>query len=119
MGMVDMDWYTGDFIPTVQQRGAAIIEARGASSAASAANAAIDHMHDWALGSDAIVSMGVYSDGSYGIEEGLIYSYPVRCSGGDWSIVQDIEVTQFSREKMDATGTELAEERDAVAHLLP
>ena len=119
MGMVDMDWYTGDFIPTVQQRGAAIIEARGASSAASAANAAIDHMHDWALGSDAIVSMGVYSDGSYGIEEGLIYSDPVRCSGGDWSIVQDIEVTQFSREKMDATGTELAEERDAVAHLLP
>ena len=119
MGLIDMDWYTGDFIPTVQQRGAAIIEARGASSAASAANAAIDHMHDWALGSDVIVSMGVFSDGSYGIEPGLIYSYPVRCSGGDWEIVQGIEVNQFSREKMDATGTELAEERDAVAHLLP
>ena len=118
MGIIDMDWYTGDFIPTVQQRGAAIIEARGASSAASAANAALDHMHDWALGADAIVSMGVYSDGSYGIDEGLIYSYPVRCSGGDWEIVQGIEINDFSREKMDATGAELAEERDAVAHLL-
>ena len=84
MSMVDMDWYTGDFIPTVQQRGAAIIEARGASSAASAANAAIDHMRDWALGSDAVLSMGVYSDGSYGVAEGLIYSFPVTCSGGDW-----------------------------------
>ena len=119
MSLVDMDWYTGDFIPTVQQRGAAIIEARGASSAASAANAAIDHMHDWALGSDSIVSMGVYSDGSYGIAEGLIYSFPVRCSGGDWKIVQGIEVGDFSQEKMTATETELAEERDAVAHLLP
>ena len=119
MGLVDMDWYTGDFIPTVQQRGAAIIEARGASSAASAANAAIDHMHDWALGSDSVVSMGVYSDGSYGIDEGLIYSYPVRCADGDWQIEQGIEINEFSREKMDATGTELAEERDAVAHLLP
>jgi len=119
MGLVDMDWYTGDFIPTVQQRGAAIIDARGASSAASAANAAIDHMHDWALGSEGIVSMGVYSDGSYGIAEGLIYSFPVQCSGGDWQIVQGVEVNDFSREKMDATGTELSEERDAVAHLLP
>jgi malate dehydrogenase len=119
MGSIDMDWYTNAFIPTVQQRGAAIIEARGASSAASAANAALDHMHDWALGSDVIVSMGVYSDGSYGIDEGLIYSYPVRCSGGDWEIVQGIEINDFSREKMDATGAELAEERDAVAHLLP
>lgn len=119
MALVDMDWYTGDFIPTVQQRGAAIIEARGASSAASAANAAIDHMRDWALGSDAVLSMGVYSDGSYGVAEGLIYSFPVTCSGGDWSIVQGVEINAFSREKMDATETELTEERDAVAHLLP
>jgi malate dehydrogenase len=119
MSLIDMDWYTGDFIPTVQQRGAAIIEARGASSAASAANAAIDHMRDWALGSDTVLSMGVYSDGSYGIAEGLIYSFPVTCSGGDWSIVQGVEVNTFSQEKMTATETELAEERDAVAHLLP
>jgi len=119
MSLVDMDWYTGEFIPTVQQRGAAIIEARGASSAASAANAAIDHMRDWAQGSDGIVSMGVYSDGSYGIESGLIYSFPVRCSGGDWQIEQGVDINDFSREKMDATATELTEERDAVAHLLP
>ncbi len=119
MSMVDMDWYTGDFIPTVQQRGAAIIEARGASSAASAANAAIDHMRDWALGSDTVLSMGVYSDGSYGVAEGLIYSFPVICSAGDWSIVQGVEINAFSQDKMDATETELTEERDAVAHLLP
>jgi malate dehydrogenase len=119
MSLVDMDWFTGDFIPQVQQRGAAIIEARGASSAASAANAAIDHMRDWALGSDAILSMGVYSDGSYGVAEGLIYSFPVRCKGGDWEIVQGIEISEFSQGKMDATEQELTEERDAVAHLLP
>ena len=119
MSIIDMDWYTADFIPTVQQRGAAIIEARGASSAASAANAAIDHMRDWVLGTDSVVSMGVYSDGSYGVAEGLIYSFPVICQGGDWSIVQGVEVNGFSQEKMDATETELAEERDAVAHLLP
>ena len=119
MSMIDMDWYTADFIPTVQQRGAAIIEARGASSAASAANAAIDHMRDWALGTDSVVSMGVYSDGSYGVAEGLIYSFPVTCQGGDWNIVQGVEVNGFSQEKMEATETELAEERDAVAHLLP
>ena len=119
MSMIDMDWYTADFIPTVQQRGAAIIEARGASSAASAANAAIDHMRDWALGTDSVVSMGVYSDGSYGVAEGLIYSFPVTCQGGDWSIVQGVEVNGFSQAKMAATETELAEERDAVAHLLP
>jgi malate dehydrogenase len=89
------------------------------SSAASAANAAIDHMHDWALGSDGVVSMGVYSDGSYGVEAGLIYSFPVTCSGGDWRIVQGIEVNDFSRGRMDATAAELIEERDAVAHLLP
>ena len=119
MSMIDMDWYTADFIPTVQQRGAAIIQARGASSAASAANAAIDHMRDWVLGTDSVVSMGVYSDGSYGVAEGLIYSFPVTCQGGDWSIVQGVEVNGFSQDKIDATETELAEERDAVAHLFP
>lgn len=119
MELVDQAWYTGEFIPTVQQRGAAIIEARGASSAASAANAAIDHMHDWALGSDGVVSMGIYSDGSYGVEKGLIYSFPATCSGGDWSIVQGREINDFSRGKMQATEAELIEERDAVAHLLP
>jgi malate dehydrogenase len=118
MDLVELDWYTGEFIPAVQQRGAAIIEARGASSAASAANAAIDHMHDWALGSDGVVSMGIYSDGSYGIEAGLIYSYPVTCSNGDWQIVQGRDVNPFSRDKMQATQAELIEERDAVAHLL-
>ncbi len=118
--LIDQAWYENDFIPTVQQRGAAIIKARGASSAASAANAAIDHMRSWALGTegDDWVSMGVYSDGSYGIAEGLIYSFPCRCADGDWSIVQDVEVGEFSRAKMDATAQELTEERDAVAHLL-
>lgn len=118
MSLVDMSWYEGEFIPTVQQRGAAIIEARGASSAASAANAAIDHMRDWALDSDGIVSMGVYSDGSYGIAQGLIYSFPVRCSNGDWQIEQGLEINDFSQAKMAATEAELTEERDAVAHLL-
>ncbi|MCQ3830368.1 malate dehydrogenase [Microbulbifer elongatus] len=121
MGKVEQEWYETDFIPTVQQRGAAIIKARGASSAASAANAAIDHMRDWALGSAEgdWTSMGVYSDGSYGIQEGLIYSFPVVCKNGDWEIVQGVDINDFSREKMTATETELAEERDAVAHLLP
>jgi malate dehydrogenase len=119
MTLVDQKWYADEFIPTVQQRGAAIIEARGASSAASAANAAIDHVRDWALGSSAQVSMGVYSDGSYGIAEGLIYSYPVTTAGGDWTIVQGREVNDFSRARLEATETELIEERDAVAHLLP
>ncbi|MCG8671314.1 MAG: malate dehydrogenase [Pseudomonadales bacterium] len=120
-GLVERDWYENDFIPTVQKRGAAIIDARGASSAASAANAAIFHMRDWALGSAEgdWVSMGVYSDGSYGIQEGLIYSYPCVCKDGDWEIVQGLEISDFSREKMTATETELAEERDAVSHLLP
>lgn len=118
---VEQQWYEDDFIPTVQQRGAAIIKARGASSAASAANAAIDHMRDWALGTAEgdWVSMGVYSDGSYGIAEGLIYSFPCRCSGGDWAIVQDLEVNEFSRGRMQSTEQELTEERDAVADLLP
>ena len=119
--LVDQDWYETDFIPTVQQRGAAIISARGASSAASAANAAIAHMRTWALGTTDgdWVSMGVYSDGSYGIAEGLIYSFPCVCKDGDWEIVQGLEINEFSREKMEATENELAEERDAVQHLLP
>ena len=119
--LVDQSWYEEDFIPKVQQRGAAIIKARGASSAASAANAAIGHMRSWALGtgSDDWVSMGVCSDGSYGVAEGLIYSFPCRCANGDWSIVQDVEVGEFSQAKMSATEQELAEERDAVKHLLP
>ena len=119
--MVDQSWYEDDFIPTVQQRGAAIINARGASSAASAANAAIAHMRSWALGTAEgdWVSMGVYSDGSYGIAEGLIYSFPCVCKDGDWEIVQGLEINDFSRGKMQATETELTEERDAVQHLLP
>lgn len=117
-GLVDQDWITGDFIPTVQQRGAAIIKARGASSAASAASSAIDHMHDWALGSKGIVSMAIPSDGSYGIDEGIIYSYPVRCQGGKYEIVQGFEIDEFSQEKMKATEKELREERAAVEHLL-
>ena len=119
--MVDQDWYENDFIPVVQQRGAAIIKARGASSAASAANAAIAHMRSWALGTadGDWVSMGVYSDGSYGITEGLIYSFPCVCKDGDWEIVQGVEINDFSRAKMSATEQELTEERDAVQHLLP
>ncbi len=121
MSLIDQAWYEGDFIPTVQQRGAAIIAARGASSAASAANAAIFHVRDWALGTPEgeYVTMGVYSDGSYGIEDGLIYGYPVTCKDGDWTIVQGIEISDFSREKMNATQQELTEERDAVKDLLP
>lgn len=121
MDLVDMDWYENDFIPTVQQRGAAIIKARGLSSAASAANAAVDHMRDWVLGSAEgdYVSMGIYSDGSYGIEEGLIYSFPCTAKDGQWEIVQGLEINDFSRAKMQATEQELKEERDAVAHLLP
>ncbi len=119
--LVDRAWYENDFIPTVQQRGAAVIKARGASSAASAANAAIDHMRSWALGTAPgdWVSMGVYSDGSYGIREGLIYSFPCVCKDGEWQIVQGAQINDFSRAKMQATEQELTEERDAVAHLLP
>lgn len=116
--LVERDWYENDFIPTVQQRGAAIIKARGASSAASAASSAIDHMRDWALGSKGIVSMAIPADGSYGIEEGIIYSYPVRCQGGKYEIVQGFEIDAFSEEKMKATEKELREERAAVEHLL-
>lgn len=121
LSLIDQAWYEADYIPTVQQRGAAIIAARGASSAASAASAAIDHIRTWALGSaeNDWVSMGVYSDGSYGIEKGLIYSFPVVCKNGDWEIVQGLDVNEFSRGKMQATEKELQEERDAVKDLLP
>jgi malate dehydrogenase len=118
--LVDDAWYREFFIPTVQQRGAAIIKARGASSAASAASAAIDHIHDWVLGTPDgdWVSMAIPSDGSYGIPEGVIYSYPVTCSGGRYSIVQGLPIDAFSRERMDATHRELLEERDGVKDLL-
>jgi len=115
----DQEWLENDFIPTVQKRGAAIIEARGASSAASAANAAVDHVHDWVLGTPAgdWVSMAISSDGSYGVEEGLISSFPVTCSGGTYEIVQGLEISDFSRGRIDATVNELKEERDAVKQL--
>ena len=116
---VDMAWVENDFLPTVQKRGAAIIEARGASSAASAANAAIDHMRDWVAGAAGVVSMGVVSDGSYGIAEGLIFSYPVVCAAGDWQIVGGLSMNEFSQGKLAITETELKEERDEVAPLLP
>ncbi|HET7611477.1 MAG TPA: malate dehydrogenase [Rhodanobacteraceae bacterium] len=120
MSLVDQAWYEKEFIPTVQQRGAAIIKARGASSAASAASAAIDHMHSWALGTAEgdWVSMGIPSDGSYGIEPGVIYGYPVTCKNGKYDIVQGLEINAFSRARMDATDKELREERAAVEHLL-
>jgi malate dehydrogenase len=118
--LVDQAWLETDFIPTVQQRGAAIIAARGASSAASAASAAIDHMRTWALGTadGDWVSMGIPSDGSYGIPDGIIYSYPVTCRDGRYQIVQNLPVSAFSRARMDATARELLEEREAVQHLL-
>ena len=118
--LVDQDWTVNDFIPTVQQRGAAIIKARGASSAASAANAAIEHMRDWALGTAGkTVSMGIHSDGSYGVEKGLVYSFPVICSGGRYEIVQGLSVNSFSQKLMDDSEVELKEEREAIAELLP
>ncbi len=115
----DHDWYAHTYIPKVAKRGAEIIEARGASSAASAASAAIDHMRDWALGTPAgdWVSMAIPSDGSYGIPEGLVYSYPCVCKDGDFEIVQGLDINEFSRSKMDATAKELADERDAVLQL--
>jgi malate dehydrogenase len=118
--LVDQDWIEKDFIPTVQQRGAAIIKARGASSAASAASAAIDHIRDWFRGSPQgdWLSMGIPSDGSYGIPEGVIYSYPVICRGGQYEIVQGLDIDAFSRARMDATHKELLEERDGVKDLL-
>jgi malate dehydrogenase len=111
---VDMDWYENEYIPRVGKRGAEIIEARGASSAASAANAAIDHMRDWVLGADGLRSMAVASDGSYGVEEGLVSSFPVRLSGGSYEIEQRLSVEDFARAKIDRSVAELKEERDAV-----
>jgi malate dehydrogenase len=115
----DQAWLESEFIPTVQKRGAAIIEARGASSAASAANAAVDHLHDWVLGTPAgdWVSMAIPSDGSYGVEEGLISSFPVTCSGGAYEIVQGLEISEFSQGRIDATVKELGEELDAIRQL--
>jgi malate dehydrogenase len=115
----DQAWLEDNFIPTVQKRGAAIIEARGASSAASAANAAIDHLHDWVLGTPDgdWVSMAIPSDGSYDVTEGLISSFPVTCSGGEYSIVQGLEISDFSRGRIDKTVAELGEERDAIKGL--
>jgi malate dehydrogenase len=116
----DPKWLETEFIPTVQKRGAAIIEARGLSSAASAANAAMDHVRDWVHGTRPgnWVSMGVPSDGSYGIPEGVIYGYPVTCEGGRYKIVKGIQVSEFSRSRMDATLKELHEERDGIGQLL-
>ncbi|RZO61804.1 MAG: malate dehydrogenase [Sandaracinaceae bacterium] len=114
----DQAWIENTFIPTVQTRGKAIIEARGSSSAASAASAAIDHIRDWHLGTNGRwVSMAVPSDGSYGIPEGLVYGFPCTCEGGKWSIVQGLEIDDFSRARMDATAKELQEEADAVSDL--
>ena len=120
LSLVDQKWYADTFIPVVQQRGAAIIKARGASSAASAASAAIDHVRDWVNGTTDgdWVSMGVPSDGSYGIPEGVIYGYPVTCKNGDYQIVQGLSINDFSRQRMDATHKELLEERDGVKDLI-
>jgi malate dehydrogenase len=115
----DLKWYSEEYIPTVGKRGAAIIDARGASSAASAANAAIDHIHDWVLGTPEgdWVSMAVPSDGSYGVQEGIISSFACTCSGGEWSIVEGLEVNDFAQERIDKTVAELNEEREAVSGL--
>ncbi|SJM92542.1 malate dehydrogenase [Crenothrix polyspora] len=120
LSLVDHNWFENTFIPTVQQRGATVIKARGLSSAASAANAAVDHMRSWVVGTSEgeWVSMGIYSDGSYGIEPGLMYSYPVTISNGKVSIVQGLDINDFSRQKMQLTETELKEERSAIKHLL-
>jgi malate dehydrogenase len=114
---VDMDWYETEFIPRVGKRGAEIIEARGASSAASAANAAIDHVRDWVLGAGGLRSMAIHSTGAYGVEEGVVSSFPVRVSGGSYTVEEGLEVGDFARAKIDATVAELKEERDAVREL--
>jgi len=114
---VDMEWYENDYIPRVGKRGAEIIDARGASSAASAANAAIDHMYDWVLGADGLRSMAVVSRGAYGVDEGLISSFPVRVSGGEYEVVEGLDIEDFARSKIDNTVNELREERDAVKEL--
>jgi len=114
---VDMGWYENEYIPRVGKRGAEIIEVRGASSAASAANAAIDHVHDWVLGADGLRSMAIYSSGAYGVEEGVVSSFPVRVTGGSYSVEEGLEVGDFAQAKIDATVAELIEERDAVREL--
>jgi len=114
---VDLEWYENEYMPKVGKRGAAIIEARGASSAASAASAAIDHVRDWVQGADGLRSMAVPSQGQYGIEEGLVCSVPVRCSGGSYTVQEGLEVGDFARSKLDVTVDELKEERDAVQRL--
>jgi malate dehydrogenase len=114
---VDMDWYENEYIPRVGKRGAEIIDARGASSAASAANAAIDHVHDWVLGASGLRSMAVHSNGEYGVDEGLISSFPVRVSGGSYEIAEGLDIDDFARGKIDATVNELKEERDSVRQL--
>jgi len=120
LSLVSRQWYEDEFMPKVQQRGATIIKARGASSAASAASAAIDHIRDWSLGThgDQWVSMAVASDGSYGIAEGVVFSYPVRCSNGEYEIVQGLTIDDFCRAKLDVSDAELREERDGVTELL-
>ncbi len=120
MGLIDQQWYENEYIPTVAKRGAAIIDARGASSAASAANAALEHMRDWVIGTTDgdWLSMGIPSTGAYGIPEGLIFSFPVECSNGEYKIVEGLEISEFSQARLDATRKELEEERDAVAELI-
>lgn len=116
--LVDQSWYEDEFMPTIQQRGAAIIAARGSSSAASAANAAVEHVREWVSGSEGVTSMGIYSRGDYEIAEGLIFSYPVTVSAGTPQVVADLEINDFARAKLKATEQELIEERNAVSHLL-
>jgi len=113
----DMDWYENEYLPRVGKRGAEVIDARGASSAASAANAAIDHMHDWVLGAEGLVSMAVPSGGQYGVPEGIVSSFPVRVSGGEYEIVEGLPVGEFAQSKLDITVAELVGERDAVKDL--
>ena len=115
---VSQSWYEDEYIPAIQQRGAAIIAARGSSSAASAANAAVEHVREWIAGSDAVTSMGIRSSGEYGVEEGVIFSYPVTVSNGTYHVAENRELNAFARSKIEATEAELIEERDAVAHLL-
>ena len=115
---VSQSWYEDEYIPAIQQRGAAIIAARGSSSAASAANAAVEHVREWIAGTDDVTSMGIYSNGQYGIQEGLIFSYPVTVSGGSYSVEEDRVLNAFAQSKIEATEAELIEERDAVAQLL-
>ena len=118
MDLVSQDWYENEFIPAIQQRGAAIINARGSSSAASAANAAVEALRDWVYGTESITSMGVASEGQYGITEGLVFSYPVRVKDGEIQVEPNIELNEFARAKIAATEQELIEERDAISAIL-